>query len=231
VNNGPPKKQAKAPKLGMLQFVSTAVLLKSIIPPQDMPDTGVCDIIEKKLIALGGPVVYPAQPFKYGYMRIYASKELLRKKPISVRGPLTGEQLKTVAKFVGSVGLKCNSDTAYLKLLKSLLTQKCNVQNPDELDWDDILTHIKVFLTTCKGKTKLSRGSNVDDASEECPDNLITLLVAQSKYNVTALTLKRAIADGRLQSYRPKNCVKNHPHKVRESQVASSWPAKTGQQK
>ena len=57
--------------------------------------------------------------------------------------------------------------------------------------------------------------------SEKWPDDLITLTVAQSKYNVTALTLRRAITDGRLRSHRPKNCTKNHPRKVSESQVAS----------
>jgi len=67
--------------------------------------------------------------------------------------------------------------------------------------------------------------------SDKWPDDLITLTVAQSKYHVTTLTLRRAIADSRLRSYRPKNCTKNHPHKVSESQVASCWSAKIGQQK
>ena len=67
--------------------------------------------------------------------------------------------------------------------------------------------------------------------SDKWPDDLITLTVAQSKYHVTTLTLRRAIADGRLRSCRPTNCSKNHPHKVSESQVASRWPAKIGQQK
>ena len=67
--------------------------------------------------------------------------------------------------------------------------------------------------------------------SEKWPDDLITLTVAQSKYSVTSVTLKRAIKDGRLRSYRPKKCIKNHPHKISESQVASYWPANIGQQK
>lgn len=67
--------------------------------------------------------------------------------------------------------------------------------------------------------------------SEKWPNDLIALTVAKSKYLVTTLTLKRAIADDRLQSYRQKNCAKNHPHKVSESQVASYWPAKVNQQK
>ena len=61
---------------------------------------------------------------------------------------------------------------------------------------------------------------------EESHKDPITLTVAQSKYHVTVSTLKRAIKDGRLKSYRPKNCRNNYPHTVSESKVASMWPAR-----
>ena len=64
--------------------------------------------------------------------------------------------------------------------------------------------------------------------SEKWPDDLITLAVAEQKYAATSLTLRRAINDGRLRSYRPDNCAKNHPHKVSKSQVASVWLARNG---
>ena len=233
------KEQAKTVKFEMLEFVSPVALLKSIRQAKEIHGAEAGELVEKKLMDLGGHAVYPNQPFKYGYKRIYPNKKHLIKNPIGVRAPLTDEQLKMVAEFVGLAGLEqCNSDTKYLRILKSLLLQRCNVQNPDELDWDDILTHIEVFLCKTEQKTKLGEGDKTGDAendiikgSEKWPDDLITLTVAQSKYNVTALTLRRAIAGGRLRSYRPKNCTENHPHKVSESQVASYWPAKIGQQK
>ncbi|MBW8040633.1 MAG: hypothetical protein FVQ85_11590 [Planctomycetes bacterium] len=64
--------------------------------------------------------------------------------------------------------------------------------------------------------------------SEKCPDDLITLVVAGNNYHISRITLLRAIKDGRLRSYRPDNCAKNHLHMVSESQVASYWPAKKG---
>lgn len=61
---------------------------------------------------------------------------------------------------------------------------------------------------------------------EKCPEDLITLLIVQNKYKISRITLLRAIKDGRLRSFRPDNCAKNHMHKVSESQVASYWTAK-----
>jgi len=233
------KEQTKPVKLEMLEYVSSVALLKSIRQVRKIHDVEAEDFIEKKLMDLGVRAVYPNQPFKYGYKRFYLNKKHLIKNPIGVRAPLTDEQLKIVAEFVSLARLEqCNSDTKYLRILKSLLVQRCNVQNPDELDWDDILAHIEVFLCKTEQKTKLGEGGKTGKAedaiikeSEKWPDDLITLAVAESKYHVTTLTLRRAIADGRLRSYRPKNCSKNHPHKVSESQVASYWPAKIGQQK
>ena len=233
------KEQAKPLTFEILEFVSPVALLKSIRQVKEIHEAEVEDLIEKKFMDLGGHAVYPNHPFKYGYKRIYPNKKHLIKNPIGVRAPLTNEQLKMVADFVGLAGLEqCNTDTRYLRILKSLLVQRCNVQNPDEIVWDDILVHIEVFLCKTEQKTKLGEGGKTGDAedatmreSEKWPNDLITLTVAQSKYHVITLTLRRAIADGRLRSYRPNNCNKNHPHKVSKSQVDSYWPAKTGQQK
>ena len=229
-----PKEQAKTVKFEMLELVSSVALLKSIGQVKEIHDAEVGEFVEKKLMDLGGHAVYPNQPFKYSYKRVYPNKKHLIKNPIGVRAPLTDEQLKMVADFVGLAGLEqCNSDTKYLIILKSLLVQRCNVQNPDELDWDDILAHIKVFLCKTEQKTKLGEGGKTGDAedtiikeSEKWPDDLITLSVAIKKYYVSRSTLMRAIKNRRIKSRRPVNAALNLPHKVRESEIAKNWPPK-----
>jgi hypothetical protein len=57
----------------------------------------------------------------------------------------------------------------------------------------------------------------------KAPNDLITLLVAEKEFEVSRTTLKRAIKDGRLKSYRPQNSPKNAPHKVSRTQVTSYW--------
>ena len=161
------KEQTKPVKLEMLEYVSSIALLKSIRQVRKIHDVEAEDFIEKKLMDLGVRAVYPNQPFKYGYKRFYLNKKHLIKNPIGVRAPLTDEQLKIVAEFVGLARLEqCNSDTKYLRILKSLLVQRCNVQNPDELDWDDILTHIEVFLCKTEQKTKLGESGKTGDAED-----------------------------------------------------------------
>lgn len=161
------KEQAKPLTFEILEFVSPVALLKSIRQVKEIHEAEVEDLIEKKLMDLGGHAVYPNHPFKYGYKRIYPNKKHLIKNPIGVRAPLTNEQLKMVAEFVGLAGLEqCNSDTKYLRILKSLLVQRCNVQNPDELDWYDILAHIEVFLCKTEQKTKLGEGGKTGDAED-----------------------------------------------------------------
>lgn len=58
------------------------------------------------------------------------------------------------------------------------------------------------------------------------PSDLITLYVAVEKYETSRATLKRAIEDGRLQTYRPENAAKNAAHRVSESAVARFWRAR-----
>ncbi|MHC5077293.1 MAG: hypothetical protein ACYTFM_12820 [Planctomycetota bacterium] len=225
------KKQPKNVTFQLTAFVSPMALLKRIRQLKNMPCTEDEDFIEKKLLDSGGTPVFPNQPFKYGYKRIFTNKEALRKNPIGIRSPLTEEELKIVSDFMDLSAQECDTDRDILRILKVLLEQRCNTQNPDELDWEDILTHIKVFLCETKQKSKFgisSKKINVKDTKENepLPNDLITLTVAKSKYSVTSLTLRRAIAANRLRSYRPKNCSKNHPHEVSESEVASIWPAR-----
>ena len=148
----------------MSEFVSTIALLKSIGRIKKIHNAEAEDIVGKKLMDLGGQAVYPNQPFKYGYKRLYPNPEDPIKNPIGVRSPLTDEQLKMIDEFVGSDGLKqFNTDMEYLRILKSLLPQRCNVQNPDELDWNDILAHIEVFLCETVQKTKLDECGKTGD--------------------------------------------------------------------
>ena len=61
-------------------------------------------------------------------------------------------------------------------------------------------------------------------AVPEKPKDLITLEVAVKKYAVSRSTLKRAIDDDRLTSYRRKGCAKNAKHQVSEAAVGRLWP-------
>ena len=61
-------------------------------------------------------------------------------------------------------------------------------------------------------------------AAPEKPKDLITLEVAVKKYVVSRSTLKRAIDDDRLTSYRRKGCAKNAKHQVSEAAVGGLWP-------
>jgi hypothetical protein len=167
------KEQAKTVKIEMLEFVSPVALLKSTKHVEKIRGAETWAFVEKKLMDLGGQAVYPSQPFKYGYKRIYPNKKHLIKNHIGVRAPLTDEQLKMVAEFVGLAGLEqCNSDMKYLRLLKSLLVQRCNVQNPDELDWNDTLAHIEVFPCKIEQKTKLGEGGKTGDREEIPPPTI-----------------------------------------------------------
>ena len=61
-------------------------------------------------------------------------------------------------------------------------------------------------------------------AAPEKPKDLITLEVAVKKYVVSRSTLKRAIGDERLMSYRPKGSAENAKHQVSEAAVGGLWP-------
>jgi hypothetical protein len=162
------KERAKAAQFGVSAFVSSTALLDSIKQAKEAPKTEIWDLVENKLMDSGGQIVYPNQPFKYGYKRIYTNKKHLRNNPIGISAPLTDKKLKIVADFVGlTEPEQCDSDAKYLKILKSLLTQRCNVQNPDELSWGDILAHIAIFSQKTEHKTKPGEGDKRGDKESD----------------------------------------------------------------
>ncbi len=94
------------------------------------------ELVEKSL-EQGARKDYPQQPFLYGYEVIH-----FQGTRYASQMPLTEGQKALVEQFVGRPW----NPRRYLRRLKSLLVQRCNVQNPDGLVWDDILTHIVVYL-------------------------------------------------------------------------------------
>jgi hypothetical protein len=125
--------------------------------------------------------------------------------------------------------------------LKAWLTNKCNVPHSalKECSWPDIselsLYGIEAEYAAPKNRTHKTNRESVDkkpvDAAgtterQDQPDNLVPFAVVERKYSVSRPTLQRAVEDGRLRSYRPAGCTKNHPHKVSEAAVAATWPPK-----
>ena len=58
----------------------------------------------------------------------------------------------------------------------------------------------------------------------EAPKDLLRIVVAIQKFHVSRATVKRAIKDGKIKSYRLPKSPKNSPHLVSESEVASYFP-------
>jgi hypothetical protein len=151
----------------------------------------------------GGRKVYPQQPFLYGYCVISFESPV----KYASRVPLAEDEKALVERFAGC---GWRPTKGYLRLVKSLLIQRCNVQNPDGLVWDDILTHITVYL----------------EEQQKVPGDLITLLVVVEKYHVSRATVKRKIKAGEIWSYRKSDAAENSPHLVSESQISKLYPAK-----
>lgn len=63
------------------------------------------------------------------------------------------------------------------------------------------------------------------EPENERPKDTITLSVATKKYSVSKSTLRRAIKDGRLESYKDTTKSSNSPEIVSESEVAKHWPS------
>lgn len=126
----------------MLEYIAPTELLQRLAKKKRI----LADFMEQKLIACGGRAVYPSKPFKYGYKKIYTSTAQPQKHPIGIRSPLNGKELNSISAFTGTQSIKlCKTDQDFLRLLKSLLTQKCNVQNPDDLTWKEVLSHIRIY--------------------------------------------------------------------------------------
>ncbi len=66
---------------------------------------------------------------------------------------------------------------------------------------------------------RLSLGNDI-------PDDLISMKVALSEFDVSRSTLKSQIKHGPLTSYRPSNCASNREHLLSRSEVASLFTAR-----
>lgn len=131
--------------LPILEWVASKALLKQI-KGNSLAENN--EFLENKFLEKGGIAVYPTEPFKCGYKRFFLVKNHIAKKSIGIRSPLNDEQIKIISNFVGPEILnKSNTDMDYLRNLKALLVQRCNVQNPDTLTWEEILVHINIFLS------------------------------------------------------------------------------------
>jgi hypothetical protein len=82
-----------------------------------------------------------------------------------------------------------------------------------------------------RGRPRKYKAGNAKETIEQAqeqpptvPDDTITLLVAVADYNVSRGSLKRAIQDGRLNTYRCKKAAKNSPHKVSRAEIEEIWP-------
>jgi len=135
-------KQQKPITLALLVYTASSELLQRLAKKKSIS----ADFMEQKLIACGGQAVYPSKPFKYGYKIIYTNKAQLQKKPIGITRALNRCELNLIFAFAGLESIKlCKTDEDCLRFLKSLLTQKCNVQNPDDLTWKEILSHVRIY--------------------------------------------------------------------------------------
>lgn len=128
------------------------------------------------------------------------------------------------ADFIEGIGGYLRSGEDYIALrdtvgyppkkskLKVFLIRKCNVSDPADYSFPDITETLRSYLE----KNRNSKN----------PDDLVTLYVASKKYSVSTRTLKRAIDNARIKSFRPVNASQNSPHKVSEAEVAKNWPLK-----
>lgn len=73
------------------------------------------------------------------------------------------------------------------------------------------------------GTNPLDTETSPKNKNAQLPPDLITLDVATSCFRVSRTTLKRAISQERIKSYRPCNAPWNAPHKVSAKEVAAIW--------
>lgn len=73
------------------------------------------------------------------------------------------------------------------------------------------------------GTNPLDTKTPPKNKNAQLPSDLITLAVATSGFSVSRTTLKRAISQERIKSYRPCNAPRNAPHKVSAKEVAANW--------
>lgn len=120
---------------------------------------------DKIMVERGGAqIVYPTQPFKHGY-KVY----WLDSKPpdFSRRLSLSDNEISLIKKFMDGKWELQRFEREDLQRLKARLVQRCNVQNPNDLTWDDILAHIREQVQADLANIKLTESvGNATPAKE-----------------------------------------------------------------
>lgn len=97
--------------------------------------------LEKAIVANGGAAVYPQKPFKaLGYKVFLCDASKL---DYGIQRPLDAQEIQIISDFIG---IPFNGSKGALDILRQTLVKKCNVQNPDNYTWDNILACIAVHL-------------------------------------------------------------------------------------
>lgn len=71
-----------------------------------------------------------------------------------------------------------------------------------------------------------STKQNGEKGKSQPPNDLIKSCVAVKKFSVSRATLKRAVKDKKLKSYRPPRAPRNSPHLFSEKEIAALWPSR-----
>lgn len=151
----------------------------------------------------------PMYPFKAGKIQYFNPTD---KKYEFGYYRFSKEDIELIKKAIGSF------TTSSLPELRAFLTNKCNVQNPTDYSWPDILAALRLKLNSTETKTTATR--------QPQPNDLISLLVAVKDYSVSRGTLKRMIKDGRLKSYRGRKAHTNSPHFVSRAAIEKFYTKK-----
>lgn len=86
--------------------------------------------------------VFPDKPFQaMAYKVIVADKSKIN---YAIRKPLNGKEIQLLTDFVGR---SFTATVGYFTVLKELLIQRCNRQNPDNMTWDEILAAVGTAIS------------------------------------------------------------------------------------
>jgi hypothetical protein len=121
---------------------------------------------DKIMVERGGAqIVYPTQPFKHGY-KVY----WLDSKPPNFNRqlPLSDKEISLIKKFMDDEWDLQKFEKKDLQRLKTRLQQRCNIQNPNDLTWEDILDHIREHeLATSDTKTNAAKNNSTPQTQEQ----------------------------------------------------------------
>jgi hypothetical protein len=150
---------------------------------------------DKIMVESGGAqIFYPTQPFKYGY-KVY----WFDSKPPNFgrRLPLSDNEISLIKRFMDGEWDLQRFEKEDLQRLKARLVQKCNVQSPNELTWDDILFHIREYLSNPK------KPSGGPDLTEERQVKITYDDIRKELANWTTFVqiLKKDISSGQIRNY------------------------------